>query len=119
MCWGGVVVESLLLFVLLLFSVCGICEVVYIFSLLFSHPKIRTENYSFFVLRSGYAIKQLNYIWQKIKWDGDKFAVGIIAICDDIDDDELLECKNFSKNKNIILCTTRSFSKLICIKGSK
>ena len=96
-------VNLVLISLLLIFSVLGICDLIYTIRLLFYNPKIRTESYPFLVLRKGYAIKQLNFIWQKIKWYGDEFSIGIIAVTDQLDYNELVECKCFADNKNILL----------------
>ena len=97
---------KILMLLVFLFTVAGICEFVYILRMVFFHPNIRVKHYSLVVLKSGYAIKQLNYIWQKIKWHGDSFALGIIAIIDDIDQNEFSACENFIKEKNILLCNS-------------
>lgn len=111
-------IKSLLLILLIVFAVGGICEFVYILKMLFYFPNIRMNNYVLLVLQSGYALKQLNYIWQKIKWYGDEFAVGIVAVTDDIDVKELLTCKNFAKDKNIVLCKSELISSCTNINGS-
>lgn len=100
----------LLLGVFCVFCIAGICEFFYLIRLLFYFPKTRTKCYSFIVLKENFALKQLNFIWQKIKWQGEDFADGIIALTDNIKADELLNCKKFVTNKNIILCTSDSLS---------
>ena len=104
-------VEMLLLCVFCLFCIAGICEFLYLIRLLFYFPKIRTKCYSFIVLKENYAVKQLNFIWQKIKWQGEDFAYVIIALTDNIKSEELLNCEKFITDKNIILCTSDSLSK--------
>lgn len=111
-------VKSFLLVFLTIFSVAGICEFVYIVKMLFYSPNIRVQNYSLIVLKKGYALRQLNYIWQKIKWHGDEFAVGIIAVTDGVESEELFDCDNFVKGKNIILCTAASVSECVRLQGS-
>lgn len=111
-------VKSFLLIFLIVFAVAGICEFVYILKMLFYFPSTRVKNYSLIVLKKGYALKQLNYIWQKIRWHGDGFATGIIAITDVIEARELFDCSNFIKDKNIVLCTTESISKCEQLQGS-
>lgn len=103
-------VKSFLLIFLILFAVAGICEFVYILKMLFYFPNTHVQNYALIVLKNGYALRQLNYIWQKIRWHGDEFAAGIIAITDDIETKELFDCDNFIKGKNIILCTAATVS---------
>lgn len=111
-------VKSFLLVFLIIFAVAGICEFIYILRMLFYFPNTRVQNYSLVVLKKGYALKQLNYIWQKIKWHGEEFALGIIAITDGIEAKEFLDCNNFIKEKNIILCTASSLSECQQLQGS-
>lgn len=100
----------LLLGVFCIFCIAGICEFFYLIRLLFYFPKTRTKCYSFVVLKEQFAVKQLNFIWQKIKWQGEDFADGIIALTDNIKLEELTTCQNFVANKNIILCNSDSLS---------
>lgn len=103
-------VKTFLLIFLILFAVAGICEFVYILKMLFYFPNTRVENYSLIVLKKGFALRQLNYIWQKIRWHGDGFAMGIIAITDNVETKELFDCDNFIKGKDIVLCTIASIA---------
>ncbi len=96
-------VNLVLISLLLIFSVLGICDLIYVIRMFFYYPNMRIQSYSFLILKKGYAIKQLNFIWQKIKWHGDEFSIGIIAVTDKLEDDELQECKRFSDDKNILL----------------
>ena len=106
----------LLLGVFCVFCIAGICEFFYLIRLLFYFPKTRTKCYSLIVLKENFALKQLNFIWQKIKWQGEDFADGIVALTDNLKADELLICKKFVINKNIILCTLDSLSNYTCLQ---
>ncbi len=110
-------VKTFLLIFLIVFAVCGICEFVYILRMLFYFPGMRVKNYALIVLKSGYAVNQLNYIWQKNRWQGDSFAVGIIALTDNLETKEILSCNKFIKNKNIVLCDASSLSMCENIQG--
>lgn len=103
-------VKSFLLFLLFVFAIIGICEFIYILRMFFYSPRIRVQSYSLIVLKKGFAVKQLNFIWQKIRWYGDDFAIGVIALTDNIEYDEILDCDNFIKGKNINLCTADTIS---------
>lgn len=111
-------VKSLLLLFLIVFAVAGVCEFIYILRLFFYFPNTRVQNYSLIVLKKGYAVKQLNYIWQKIRWHGEEFAMGIIAITDGIETKEFLDCRKFINGKNIMLCTVSSLSECQLLQGS-
>ncbi|MBQ8741687.1 MAG: hypothetical protein IJY79_09100 [Clostridia bacterium] len=110
-------VKSFLLIFLIIFAVAGICEFIYILRMLFYFPSTFVQNYSLVILKKGYAVKQLNYIWQKIRWHGEEFSLGIIAITDCIETKEFLDCNNFIKGKNITLCTSSSLSECQQLQG--
>lgn len=99
-----------LLALFMIFSIIGICEFIYILRLMVCFPSIRMQNYSFIILKKGFAIKQLVFLWQKIKWQGDEFALGIIAITDELDVNELFECERFINDKNILLCSSENLN---------
>lgn len=111
------VVKSILLISLLIFAVMGICELIYIIKMFFYYPGIRVNNYTLVVLKSNYAIKQLTFLWQKIRWQGDGYALGIIAITDNIKTKEILICNKFIADKNIILCNSHSLAECKFLQG--
>ncbi len=79
--------------------------------MLIYYPKVKISNYLIVTLKKGFAVNQLDFLWQKIKWHGDSFANGIIAVLDDLDDYEIFACNEFAKNKRIALCFKNSLSK--------
>ena len=111
-------IKSFLFTFLIFFAVSGVCEFIYILRMFFYFPNIRVQNYSLIVLKKSYGVKQLKYIWQTIKWHGDEFSLGIIAITDDIEIKEFFDCKNFAEGKNIMLCTVSSLSECQQLQGS-
>ena len=74
--------------------------------MIFYFPNTRTKNYCLVVLKRDFALKQLNYYYQKMKWNGDMFAHSIIAVVDEIDASELMDCSEFIIDKNCIFCTS-------------
>ncbi len=104
------VVKSIFIAVLFILAILGICEFLYFLRSLFAYPGIRTNNYTIIVLKEKFAIKQLNFLWQKLSWYGNDFSCGIIAITDFIDDDEIILCNDFCVGKNIFLCDLNSLS---------
>lgn len=97
------VVKALLLIFLLLFTVLGLCDVIFTVKLFFYYPGIRTSNYTIIYLNNKYALKQLNFVWQKIKWYGDEYACGIIAITNSLNEQVISQCRKFVIDKNITL----------------
>lgn len=104
------VIKYFLILLFLIFSIIGICECIYILRTLFFLPKEITHSYLIVTLKNGSAVEQLNYLWQKIKWHGDSYAEGIIALVDNLSLDEISDCNNFIDCKNIFTCSTNSLS---------
>lgn len=111
-------VKSILFVLLIILAVMGICELIYLFRMLFYFPGQRVNGYFVIVLKSGCAVNQLNFIWQKMKWHGDNFANAVIAIVDNLDMSEKLICSKFIIEKNIFLCNMSSVSQCIENKES-
>lgn len=101
-----------------MFIVLGLCEVIYIFKMFFYYPNTRLNNFLLVVLTKGYALKELEFFWQKIRWYGDSLALEIIAITDSIDKNELNDCMIFAKNKKITLCSAELIANCKQLKGS-
>ena len=110
-------VKTILLLLLIVFSVTGICEFVYIIRMFFFLPKKRFDSYAFVVLEKECAVKQITFLWQKIRWNGDSFAHGIIAVTDNLDTKEIMLCREYIKNKNNCLCSLNGISKDINLQG--
>lgn len=106
-------VETIIFFVFTIFAVAGICEFLYILTVIFSYPGYRCNNYSIVILKKGHSIRQLNFFWQKLKWRGNDFAKGIIAVTDKIEYEELLMCRDFIPGKDIILCDSDALTQVI------
>ena len=77
---------------------------------MFFYPGVNTYNYSIIKLETNFAVKQLNFFWQKYKWYGNEFAKEMIALTDNINNDEIEACKQYIIGKNIILCTSDSIN---------
>ena len=97
--------------------VAGICEFVFLFKMLFYFPGKRFNTYTLVVLESGYAVRQLEFLWQKIRWQGNSYSNGIIAVCDQLETKEILSCKEYMKNKNIILCSQSEIPNFTNLQG--
>ena len=105
-------VRAIVLTILFLLAVIGICEIIYVIKMIVNYPSKKVSVYSLIVLNKGHSILQLNYIWQKFLWHGNSFACFVIALVDEIDENELIQCKDFIKQKNIILCYTHDLINL-------
>lgn len=110
-------VKTLLLILLLIFAVSGLCEFIYFVKMLFYFPGKRVKTYTFVRLESGYALRQLEYLWQKIRWNGDSYSNGIIAINENLETKEIISCAEYIKGKNIILCSKQQITEYIDFAG--
>lgn len=110
-------VKTLLLILLLIFAVSGLCEFIYFVKMLFYFPGKRVKTYTFVRLESGYALRQLEFLWQKIRWNGDSFSNGIIAMSENLETKEVMCCTEYIKGKNIILCSRKQLSEYINFAG--
>ena len=110
-------IKSVLFGLFIVLAVLGLCEIFYFFKMLFYYPGFKCDKCVIVVLRQKYALRQLNYIWQKIKWQGDDFANVVIGIIDYIDSEELTSCNDYSYQKNIILCDLNSLACCKCLQG--
>ncbi len=110
-------VKTVLLILLLIFAVSGLCEFIYIVKMMFYFPGKRVKTYTFVQLESGYALRQLEYLWQKIRWNGDSYSNGIIAINENLETKEIISCAEYIKGKNIILCSKKQITEYIDFAG--
>lgn len=100
-----------------LFAVSGICDFIYMIKMFFHCPKKRFKNYSLVLLENGYAVRQLDFLWQKISWHGDAFSCGIIADCNNLDENEMSDCVKYIRDKNIKLCKENVISEILNSQG--
>ena len=110
-------IKAILFILLFLVVVLGLCEILYILRMFFYFPGIRNNYYLIINLKHNYALKQLNFIWQKIKWYGVDFASGIIAITDNLEQSEIVRCNDFIVGKNIVLCESKTLSQCKYLQG--
>lgn len=110
-------VRTILFVTLIIFAVWGLSEVIYNIRLFFYFPGKDYKNYVIVVLKKQCALKQLNYIWQKIKWQGDGYAKGIIALTDLLDYEEITYCNEFINEKSIKLCNLKTISDCQFLQG--
>ena len=110
-------VKSILLILVVFFTVLGICEIINFIKLLFYYPGIKTKKYTIAILHNNYAIKELMLYWQTLKWYGEIYSNTISAIVDDLDNNEILDCYEFVKGKNIELRTIDSLSEYRFTQG--
>ena len=110
-------VKTLLLLTVLIFSVAGLCELIYYIKMIFYFPGKRVRSYTLIFLEPDRALRQLEFMWQKICWHGEGYSGGIIAICDALETKEILNCLEYIKNKNIAVLTASEISGYIDLQG--
>lgn len=96
-------IKLFLLLPFTVFCVAGICDFLHFFKMKVLKPQATSKNYTVIVLEGDCALNQLVFLWQKIIWYGTEFSFGIIAITDNLTNNQLDRCKKFSVNKNIVL----------------
>ena len=106
-------IEAILLTVAVVFAALGICDFLHILKTLFLFPGIKTENYSLVFLKRGYAICQLRFFAAKLRWYGDEYANGIIAVTDELSQSESALCERCCYGANIRLCSFNDLNNII------
>lgn len=76
-------------------------------------PKNRFNTYMLFNLSSDEALLQLNFLYEKYKWYGIGYATAIIGVTDDLTNEEIIQCNQFIKDKNIYLCNSNEIYKIL------
>lgn len=97
-------IEIVLISIVAIFSVLGICELIHAVRLFFIVPKRRYYNYSLIYLKKGKALKQLKFAIEQRKWFGDTYAEFIIAVYDNLNDEELNYCSSLAKYYDVVIC---------------
>lgn len=97
-------IELILISIALIFLVLGICDIIHVIRLFFILPKRRYYNYSLIYLKKGKALKQLKFAIEQRKWFGDTYAEFIIAVYDNLDDEELNFCSCLAKYYDVVIC---------------
>ena len=96
-----------------LLAICGLCELIFAVRLMIFAPKNRFNTYLLLNLSSGDALLQLNYLYEKYKWYGMGYATAIIGVTDDLTSEEIIQCNQFTKGKNIFLCSSSEINNIL------
>ncbi len=97
-------IELILISIALIFLVLGICDIIHVIRLFFIVPKRRYYNYSLLYLKKGKALRQLKFAIEQRKWFGDTYAEFIIAVYDDLDQNELNLCSSLAQRYDVVIC---------------
>ncbi len=97
-------IEIILISIALIFLVLGICDIIHAIRLFFIVPKRRYYNYSLLYLKKGKSLRQLKFAIEQRKWFGDTYAEFIIAVYDDLDQNELNLCSNLAQRYDVVIC---------------
>ncbi|MBO7519737.1 MAG: hypothetical protein J6T73_03065 [Clostridia bacterium] len=97
-------IEAFLLTLAVIFASLGICDFLHTLKTALLFPGIRTKNYCVVFLKAEYAVCQLRFFSAKLRWYGDEFADGIIAVTDELNKSEIALCEKYCYGANIRLC---------------
>ena len=98
-------VKSIIIIVLFLFAISGICDFLFFLRKIIFTPKSKIKCYSVVFLTKDFALDELKYFWEKMRWYGGDFATMVIAFGDHLKAEEFEKCKKFCTGKSIILTT--------------
>ena len=97
-------IEALLLTFAVIFASLGVCEFLHTLKTAFLFPGIKTKSCCVIFLRTQYAICQLRFFAAKLRWYGSEFADGVIAVTDELSQNEIALCEKYCYGANIRLC---------------
>ena len=98
------IIEAILITSGVILAVFGLGELLHTIRLAFICRKKEVKLLSVVFLRSGSAVAQLYFAAEQRNWLGGDFAEYVVAVIDDIDDDELAECREVASQKGFVLC---------------
>lgn len=97
-------IKAVFLTLAVIFGALGVCDFIHILKSAFLVPDIKTNSYCVLFLRRGHAISQLRFFSYKLRWYGNEYCNKIIAVTDDLSENEAAVCEKFCYNSNINLC---------------
>ncbi|MBP3706341.1 MAG: hypothetical protein J6J13_03715 [Clostridia bacterium] len=113
-------IKGALIVILILLSISGICDIVHTIRMWIFAPKRPYNNICVIFLRENQANSQLRFIREQYRWYGNDFAEHIIAVTDDLSEEENNQCKNQFDNSEIIFSTNKAIPNIMrsLTKGS-
>lgn len=87
-----------------IFCILGICDVLFMFKLFLVSPENKRNEFIFLSLDKCDYKFQMYSALQKKNWYGGLYCNGIVALTDDLTDDEINECKKTFRTDDIIFC---------------
>lgn len=97
-------IKGVLICITVLLAVSGLCDIIHtIRSWVFSSKRPR-NNYSIIYLKCGDAVSQLKFVNEQYRWYGTDFAEYIIAITDDVSNEELKQLEQAFDGNEYIFC---------------
>ena len=105
-------VKCVLSVVVMLFVLSGICDLIYRIRAFFLYPSVRFKTAVVVVLNPESYIQQIKFLQAKFRWFGHAFANDIIFITDELDGDQLHNCKRFY-DKNYYFSQTENVENIL------
>ncbi len=91
---------KVLLFVVIVFSILGICEFLHFLKCILIFPKRRMHSTLVVMLCEETAISQITFAGEQHKWLGTKLADRVIIVAENLKQDTLSECENLAARYN-------------------
>lgn len=98
------IIEAILIAAGVILAVFGLSELLHTVRLAFIFKKKEVKLLSVVFLKPESAVAQLCFAAEQRKWHGGDFAEYVVAVTDDITDEELIECKEIARKDGILLC---------------
>ncbi len=92
-----------LIFIVLVFSIFGLCEALHNLKLLLIFPKRKMQSSMVVILKENTAEQQMLFVGEQYKWMGTKFADRVIAVCENFSAEMVEECKSIADKYGIKL----------------
>jgi len=98
------IMEAILIAIGVILAVFGLSELLHTIRLAFIFKEKKSKLLSIVFLKPGSAMSQLCFAAEQHNWLGGDFADYVLAVTDNISDDELSECKELAQKRGLVLC---------------
>lgn len=106
-------IKGVLIFILLLLSVSGLCDLIHTIRCWIISSKRPRNNICTVYLNSSNTFSQLRFVLEQYRWYGGDFSEYIVAITDELSDDEVSEYEQIFDKSKIIFCPSSSLANVL------
>ncbi|MBR4073569.1 MAG: hypothetical protein IKK24_06470 [Clostridia bacterium] len=108
------IIKGIIIIIGFIFAIIGLCEFIHTVKLMFLASRKKCKTVSVVWLKSNSAVEQISFVSEQLCWLGGDFAEYVIAVTDEIDKDELDNCRSFAEGRSIIFCAESALTGLLC-----